>query len=378
MEKKSDNEGKEESTNNDSDYVSKPPPQKRQKLNFESPSNVDRKRISSTSLDSDDDEEQDIDVKNDNSKKNALETKTKVNRNEIIRLNVGGVKYLTTRGTLLNFKDKTGHMLSAMFSGDYLSTPTINNNEYFIDRNGKYFEYILSFLRNGNQFIDNMLPHLSKDIILNLKLESKYFGLYNLIFDRFYAPVRWNPQFYCCHNTLHTKIAILGGDRCAVCETQRIPIKWIDHGRKISTVFKQFLVEKSIAMKKNKLILSHDKDKSKENDSKDDQGKKGNKNKKRDKYRVGYRFVCDDLNFNGDWCGGYMIGATKNCLYVRFTIDFENLALVYESSPNNENTQYTHIKTEPFGFQQQWKTSARIQLHAFFDETMFNIQVECC
>nr|XP_006819272.1 PREDICTED: BTB/POZ domain-containing protein KCTD4-like [Saccoglossus kowalevskii] len=65
---------------------------------------------------------------------------------EIINLNVGGKLYSTTRSTLTRYPDT---MLGAMFSGRMPSLKDAHGN-YFIDRNGDMFKYILEFLRNGS------------------------------------------------------------------------------------------------------------------------------------------------------------------------------------------------------------------------------------
>lgn len=65
--------------------------------------------------------------------------------NDIVRLNVGGVHYTTTKSTLLRFPNS---MLGAMFNGA-LSTSLDENGCYFIDRDGQIFRYILNFLRSS-------------------------------------------------------------------------------------------------------------------------------------------------------------------------------------------------------------------------------------
>ncbi|XP_002733127.3 BTB/POZ domain-containing protein KCTD6-like [Saccoglossus kowalevskii] len=65
---------------------------------------------------------------------------------EIVNLNVGGKLYSTTRSTLTRYPDT---MLGAMFSGRMPSLKDAQGN-YFIDRNGDMFKYILEFLRNGS------------------------------------------------------------------------------------------------------------------------------------------------------------------------------------------------------------------------------------
>ncbi|CAG8545214.1 16189_t:CDS:2 [Dentiscutata heterogama] len=62
-------------------------------------------------------------------------------------LNVGGVKYETYRSTLTEYPET---LLGVMFSSrnEALLHPT-NKNEYFFDRNGKTFNYIMTFYRTG-------------------------------------------------------------------------------------------------------------------------------------------------------------------------------------------------------------------------------------
>ncbi|RIA89236.1 BTB/POZ protein [Glomus cerebriforme] len=69
-----------------------------------------------------------------------------LNKERII-LNVGGIKYETYRSTLTAYPDT---LLGTMFQqrNHALLHPT-NNNEYFIDRNGRAFHYILEFYRTG-------------------------------------------------------------------------------------------------------------------------------------------------------------------------------------------------------------------------------------
>ena len=59
--------------------------------------------------------------------------------NQIISLNVGGTIFVTTVGTLTKVPLS---MLAAMFSGKYTAIKDEGGN-YFIDRDGLYFRYIL-------------------------------------------------------------------------------------------------------------------------------------------------------------------------------------------------------------------------------------------
>ena len=78
-------------------------------------------------------------------------------------------------------------MLSCMFDGQFSMKQTLNGDEHFIDATGDIFKYILQFLDHGEQFSRSVLPNLCKTSFSALKLESKCFGLYELMFEPFYA-----------------------------------------------------------------------------------------------------------------------------------------------------------------------------------------------
>lgn len=62
-----------------------------------------------------------------------------------VTLNVGGHLYTTSLSTLQRYPDS---MLGAMFRGDFPTTRDSQGN-YFIDRDGTLFRYILNFLRTS-------------------------------------------------------------------------------------------------------------------------------------------------------------------------------------------------------------------------------------
>ena len=64
---------------------------------------------------------------------------------ELIRLNVGGERYTTTRATLTRYPRS---MLGAMFGGA-LATAIDEHGCHFIDRDGATFRHVLNFLRSG-------------------------------------------------------------------------------------------------------------------------------------------------------------------------------------------------------------------------------------
>ena len=102
----------------------------------------------------------------------------------IINLNVGGMRFSTTLATLNTFPDS---MLGAMFSGRHTITKT--DGEYFFDRSGFYFRYILEFLLDAEHFeID-----LSGVALKDLKKEALYFGLDDVMFPPPPVPIPVAP-----------------------------------------------------------------------------------------------------------------------------------------------------------------------------------------
>lgn len=88
-----------------------------------------------------------------------------------VRLNVGGIRYETTIGTL---SSEPGYFRT-MFSGSFDNTPD-SNGEFFIDRNGEIFSYILDFLRNKTITVPAQRKRL-KDI----EREARFFSLDKLL-----------------------------------------------------------------------------------------------------------------------------------------------------------------------------------------------------
>ena len=97
---------------------------------------------------------------------------------KIIKLNIGGNYFTTSRATLCADKDS---MLGVMFSGIHHVTKC-DNGAYFIDADGTHFRYILNFLR-GKIKDTSQLP---TDLLTlhQIKVEANYFqvkGLENMI-----------------------------------------------------------------------------------------------------------------------------------------------------------------------------------------------------
>lgn len=87
----------------------------------------------------------------------------------VIDLNVGGYHYTTSLSTLRKYEDS---MLAVMFSGRY-NLVRDKTGYIFIDRDGRYFGDILSYIR-----CDRMPP---EPIVLNVLREAEFFCISSLI-----------------------------------------------------------------------------------------------------------------------------------------------------------------------------------------------------
>uniref|UniRef100_U9U2P1 BTB domain-containing protein n=1 Tax=Rhizophagus irregularis (strain DAOM 181602 / DAOM 197198 / MUCL 43194) TaxID=747089 RepID=U9U2P1_RHIID len=81
------------------------------------------------------------------------------NKDERIVLNIGGIKYETYRSTLTAYPDT---LLGTMFQERNEELLKPNKNEYFFDRNGKAFHYIMEYYRTE---IEDELKNSIKELI---------------------------------------------------------------------------------------------------------------------------------------------------------------------------------------------------------------------
>ncbi|CAF0782672.1 unnamed protein product [Brachionus calyciflorus] len=103
---------------------------------------------------------------------------------DIVRLNVGGQLFSTLKSTLTKkIKNESGQFYSpTMFEGlvnGFVQPKYDENQAIFIDRNPKYFSYILDYLRIANTETDFELPdNVDKK---DLRKEAKYYNIEGLL-----------------------------------------------------------------------------------------------------------------------------------------------------------------------------------------------------
>ena len=84
-------------------------------------------------------------------------------------LSVGGRRFHTSTAML---RSKPGTMLAAMFSGRY-GMERDDDGSVFIDRDGRYFQHVLSFLRDDDVGAED----LGVAALRQLKREFAYYGI---------------------------------------------------------------------------------------------------------------------------------------------------------------------------------------------------------
>eukprot|EP00794_Sanderia_malayensis_P010272 gene10271-11327_t len=99
------------------------------------------------------------------------QTLNKIHFPATVKLNVGGHVYKTS---LLTLKSDPDSMLAHMFSGRY-SLDKSEDGEYFIDRDGDCFKYVLNYLRNKDVFVND------EETRLQLLVEAEFYRIDGLI-----------------------------------------------------------------------------------------------------------------------------------------------------------------------------------------------------
>ena len=94
--------------------------------------------------------------------------------NDILKLNVGGGHFMTTRATLCAEEDS---MLAKMFDpASPFGTRKEVDGEIFIDRSSQTFHHVLEYLRNGCRLVSKV----PNEVVEILRADADYFGLEKL------------------------------------------------------------------------------------------------------------------------------------------------------------------------------------------------------
>lgn len=99
---------------------------------------------------------------------------SKMEKDEIIKLNVGGKEIIMLLSTILKFPSLP---LGLMFSEEYKRPLKLENGSYFLDRDYKSFEYIVTFYRT------NMIPYSILNTNELVFSEFKYWGIHTNSID---------------------------------------------------------------------------------------------------------------------------------------------------------------------------------------------------
>jgi hypothetical protein len=92
-------------------------------------------------------------------------------------LNVGGVYFETTIGTLTNDNDKTMSYFRSLFSRQWKLEKDSKDESIFIDRDGILFRYILQYFRTGQVAIDFDNALLRRDLMT----EAEFYKINSLV-----------------------------------------------------------------------------------------------------------------------------------------------------------------------------------------------------
>lgn len=107
----------------------------------------------------------------------------------IVRLNIGGSKFVTTEATLLSCG-------SSFFSSLLSGFPSLKDEEgaYFIDRDGASFAPILSYLRTGQLIVP---PHIPREVLYHiLRINDSRKIIFSIIYEFHVALTRSFRSFF--------------------------------------------------------------------------------------------------------------------------------------------------------------------------------------
>ena len=114
----------------------------------------------------------------------SISMESKINSilcNTPLMINIGGTTFMTTKEVLCQSKES---LFSCLLNSNNIKPHYIDNNSklecYFIDRDGKYFNYILNYLRNKKLLLPNNSDD-RVDVINHLIEEAEYYNLWSLL-----------------------------------------------------------------------------------------------------------------------------------------------------------------------------------------------------
>merc|ERR1711934_378546 len=113
--------------------------------------------------------------------------KTLLEDDEIVRINVGGVKFTTLRSTLL----RHGHSILARMINGKIPPRRDSEGNAFLDRDPQIFKFILEFLRSSKVVISD---DLIQGILPQLLHEAEYFMIDPLVEELRHRQARLNKR----------------------------------------------------------------------------------------------------------------------------------------------------------------------------------------
>jgi hypothetical protein len=109
--------------------------------------------------------------------KNIIDESKKFKIDKIIKLNVGGYNFVTSKNMFDSCWLKN-NFLTSMFSGSWEPNKD-NDDNYFIDRDGLYFNHILNFIRDSKYKL--IIKSLDKTIQKAILIEANYYRIDELV-----------------------------------------------------------------------------------------------------------------------------------------------------------------------------------------------------
>merc|ERR1711934_107468 len=126
--------------------------------------------------------------------------KTLLEDDEIVRINVGGVKFTTLRSTLLRYSHS---ILARMINGKIPPRRDSEGNA-FLDRDPQIFKFILEFLRSSKVVISD---DLIQGILPQLLHEAEYFMIDPLVEELRHRQARLNKKDALdCHDSIRLRL----------------------------------------------------------------------------------------------------------------------------------------------------------------------------